>query len=107
MLRCDHYFISNDEPITMANMLNEILSCANLPPVSKRVPSAVAYAVGALLETVHKLFNIKKEPIMTRFVARQLSTCHYFDISAAKNDLGYEPLISIAQGMQQLKASLN
>lgn len=100
------YFISNDEPITMAAMLNQILDCANLPPVTKRVPSAVAYAVGVVLESVYKLFNIKQEPIMTRFVARQLSTCHYFDISAAKNDFGYTPLISIEQGMQQLKASL-
>ena len=44
---------------------------------------------------------------MTRFVARQLSTCHYFNIEAVKKDLGYQPLISIEQGMQRLKASLS
>ncbi len=100
------YFISNDQPITMAAMLNNILHCVDLPPVTKRVPSTVAYAVGTTLEWFYKVLNIKKEPIMTRFVARQLSTSHYFDISAAKKDLGYMPLISIEEGMKQLKLSL-
>jgi nucleoside-diphosphate-sugar epimerase len=100
------YFISNDEPITMAAMLNKILACDGLPPVCKRVPSAIAYAVGATLETVYKLFNKKQEPIMTRFVARQLSTSHYFDISRAKSDFGYKPLVDIDEGMQRLNASL-
>ena len=100
------YFLSNDEPITMATMLNNILACANLPPVTKRVPSAIAYGVGTLLEWVYLAFGKKQEPIMTRFVARQLSTSHYFDISAAKNDLGYQPYISIDEGMKRLKQSL-
>ena len=100
------YFISNDQPITMADMLNNILDCVDLPPVTKRVPSTVAYIVGATLEWFYKILNIKKEPVMTRFVARQLSTSHYFDISAAKKDLGYTPLISIEEGMKQLKLSL-
>jgi len=100
------YFISNDEPITMAAMLNKILSCANLAPVSKRVPTQVAYGVGVTLEWLYKLLNKQQEPIMTRFVARQLSTSHYFNISAAKKDLGYLPLFSIDEGMKRLKRSL-
>lgn len=100
------YFISNDQPITMAAMLNNILHCVDLPPVTKRVPSAVAYAAGAILEWLYKVLNKKQEPIMTRFVAKQLSTSHYFDISAAKKDFGYTPLISIEEGMKLLKNSL-
>ena len=90
----------------MAAMLNNILNCVDLPPVTRRIPSSVAYAVGASLEWLYKLLNKKQEPIMTRFVAKQLSTSHYFDISAAKKDFGYKPLITIEAGMQQLKASL-
>lgn len=101
------YFISNDQPITMSAMLNKILNCVDLPPVTNRVPSKVAYAAGATLEWLYKLMNKKQEPIMTRFVAKQLSTSHYFDISAAKKDFGYTPLISIENGMKQLKASLS
>jgi len=100
------YFVSNDQPITMANMLNKILFCVNLPEVKKRVPSSVAYIAGALLEKIYLLLGKKNEPIMTRFVARQLSTSHYFNIDAIKNDLGYSPLISIDEGMLRLKNSL-
>ncbi|WP_299806687.1 2-alkyl-3-oxoalkanoate reductase [uncultured Shewanella sp.] len=100
------YYLSNDEPITMAAMLNKILACKNLPPVTKRVPSNLAYVVGCVLESLYGLLGKQDEPIMTRFVARQLSTSHYFDIGAAKRDLGYQALVSIDQGMVQLKTSL-
>ncbi|MCW3171099.1 2-alkyl-3-oxoalkanoate reductase [Shewanella subflava] len=100
------YFLSNDQPITMAQMLNKILACVDLPPVTKRVPAGLAYAVGALLESIYLALNKSQEPIMTKFVAKQLSTSHYFDISAAKQDLGYQPLVSIDEGMLRLKQSL-
>jgi len=101
------YFLSNDEPIYMAAMLNKILACQNLPAVSKRVPASLAYAVGTLLEWSYLALRKQDEPIMTRFVAKQLSTSHYFNISAAKLDLSYSALVSIDQGMYLLKQSLN
>ena len=101
------YFVSNDQPITMACMLNKILDCADLPPVTKRVPALLAYIVGTVLEKIYLWLGKTQEPMMTRFVARQLSTSHYFDISAAKADLGYQPLVSIDEGMQRLRVSLS
>ena len=101
------YFLSNDEPIAMAKMLNLILACDGLPQVRQRVPVSIAYCVGAVLEGIYKLLAKKDEPIMTRFVAKQLSCSHYFDISAAKSDLYYQPLVSIEQGMAKLKDSLS
>ncbi|MEL0628579.1 NAD-dependent epimerase/dehydratase family protein [Psychromonas aquatilis] len=96
------YFLSNDQPILMADMLNQILATQNLPPVTVRVPSTIAYIAGGLLECWYGITRKTDEPIMTRFVAKQLSTSHYFDISAARQDFGYQPLISIEQGMQFL-----
>lgn len=101
------YFLSNDEPIFMADMLNKILACKNLPAVTKRIPAGIAYAVGTLLEWSYLALRKQDEPIMTRFIAKQLSTSHYFDISAAKQDFNYYPLVNIEQGMQLLKKSLN
>jgi nucleoside-diphosphate-sugar epimerase len=100
------YFISNDEAISMKALLNKILSAADLPEVNKSVPESVAYCVGALLEIVYKGFNIKAEPIMTRFVAKQLATAHWFDLTAAKQDFDYKVLVSIDEGMEYLKQSL-
>lgn len=100
------YFVSNGEPVPIAELINRILDAADLPPVTKRVPPRLAYLAGAVLEMWHRLFRIEREPIMTRFVARQLSTSHWFDLSAAKRDLGYEPRVSLDEGMKRLKASL-
>ena len=100
------YFISNDQPITMANMLNKILACADLPPVTKRIPTALAYGVGTVLENIYRILGKQQEPMMTRFVARQLSTSHYFNIAGAKHDLGYRPIVTIEQGMKALQESL-
>ena len=100
------YFISNDQPITMADMLNKILACADLPPVTKRIPTALAYGVGTVLENIYRILGKQQEPMMTRFVARQLSTSHYFNITGAKRDLGYQPIVTIEQGMKALQESL-
>jgi len=100
------YFLSNDEPILMSTMLNKILSSANLPKVTARISSHLAYLVGTLLEWWYLRTGNTNEPIMTRFVAKQLSTSHYFNISAAKQDFNYQALVSIDQGMVQLKAYL-
>ena len=96
------YFISQDEPVPTWELVNKILAAAGLPPVKKTVSPKVAYAAGALLEGVFGALKIKREPPMTRFVAEQLSTAHWYNISAAKRDLGYQPLVSMDEGLALL-----
>jgi len=96
------YFISNDEPLEMVQLLNKILHAGGEPPVTKCVSPGKAYLAGWILESLYRIVGSKKEPIMTRFVARQLATAHWFDLSAAKNDLGYKPKVSIDEGMLRL-----
>ncbi len=101
------YFISNDEPLPMKDLINMILAAANLSPVTKIIPTKLAYTVGMMMEFIYRIFNLKNEPIMTRFVAKQLSCAHWYDLTAAKNDLGYQAKVSIDEGMERLKTSLN
>ena len=100
------YFISNGEPIPMADLIRRILGAAGIEPVIPTLNSHLAYAAGTAMELTHKLLRLKHEPLLTRFVARQLSTAHWFDISAAKRDLGYEPQVTIEEGMRRLSKSL-
>ena len=90
----------------LAEITNGILAAAGLPPVTRRIPAPLAYAVGALAELVYGLLRITKEPPLTRFVARQLSTAHWFEIGAARRDLGYEPTVSIREGLRRLAEAL-
>jgi nucleoside-diphosphate-sugar epimerase len=55
-----------------------------------------------MLEGVWTVLGRIDEPRMTRFLAAQLATSHYFDISAARRDFGYEPRVSMAEGMRRL-----
>jgi len=100
------YFITNGVPMPIGELINGILNAAGLPPCTKSIPGGVAYAVGAMLERVYGLLGKSDEPPMTRFVARQLATAHWFDISAARRDLGYEPKVTIAEGLERLTKSL-
>jgi nucleoside-diphosphate-sugar epimerase len=51
---------------------------------------------------MYGLLGLSSEPPMTRFLAAQLSTSHWFDIGAARRDFDYEPGISTAEGMRRL-----
>lgn len=97
------YFITNGEPLPMVEIINKILKAAGLPSVTRKIPEGVAYTAGALMEFIYSITKRKEEPLMTRFLARELSCAHWFDISAARRDLGYDPSVSIDEGMRRLK----
>ncbi len=96
------YFITNGEPLPLWDLVNRILAAGGVPPVTRTISPAVAYAAGTILESAYRLLRLNGEPAMTRFVARELSTSHWFDISAARRDLGYEPQVSIDEGLRRL-----
>jgi nucleoside-diphosphate-sugar epimerase len=100
------FFITNQEPVPMSYLINGILNAAKLPAVTRRIPAPVAFGLGALLEAIYSVFSLPGEPRMTRFVARQLSTAHWYNDQAAKGCLGYTPKISLAQGLKLLGNSL-
>jgi nucleoside-diphosphate-sugar epimerase len=100
------YFLAQGEPLPLWEIVNRILAAGGLPPVSRTIPPALAYNVGATLEKVYSFFNIKGEPRMTRFVAKELSTSHWFDLSAARKDFGYRPEVSFDEGIERLRAWL-
>ena len=97
------YFISQGEPIPLWDMVNHILNAAGLPPVRRSIPTRLAVRIGAVMEGIYKTFGIEREPQMTRFLAEELATAHWFDISAARKDLGYEPKVSIKEGLERLQ----
>jgi nucleoside-diphosphate-sugar epimerase len=97
------YFLSNGEPLPVWDLVNRILACADLSPVTRSVPVWLAYSAGWLMEWLYWVGRIESEPPMTRFLARELATAHWFDISAARRDLGYEPRVTIDEGLRRLR----
>ncbi len=97
------YFVSQDEPVSKWKMANAFLDAAGLPPIKGHVSAKTAYIAGAVFEFIYKLFCIKNDPPVTRFAAVEAATSHWFNISRAKKDLGYYPLVSTQEGLLRLK----
>ena len=98
------YFITNGEPVLLWQWINNLLMELNEPPVTKHVSLSLAYAAGGVLEAAWRTLRLKGEPPMTRFVAKEMATDHWFDLTAARRDLGYHPLVTVADGVKELVA---
>ena len=99
------YFISNGEPKPAREIVNALLRAAGAPQVDKTLPFAAAYAIGAACEAAWTLLPLAGEPPLTRFLAEQLSTTHWYDMAPARRDFGYVPRVTLAEGLERLRAA--
>lgn len=97
------YFITNGEPRPIREIFDGILTAAGEAPVRRSLPYPVARAAAGVVEVAYRLLPLDGEPPMTRMMVDHLATAHWYDISAARRDLGYEPLVSLDQGFQRLR----
>ena len=97
-----NYFVTNHEPMKLTEIINNMMAAAGLGPVTSFVSPRVAYTAGMVMEGVFKAFGVKNEPRITRFMAEQMSTSHWFDNTASTNELGYKPAISMEEGFKVL-----
>jgi 2-alkyl-3-oxoalkanoate reductase len=100
------YFITNGEPVVLWEWINGLLAALGRPTVTKRISLRAASAIGLACEIAWSLLPVGAEPTMTRFVASELARDHWFDISAARRDLGYAPRIGMTEGTARLVESL-
>jgi nucleoside-diphosphate-sugar epimerase len=100
------FFITNDEPVLLWNWINALLQALGEQPVTRRISLRSALVAGSLCEAAWRVLNLAGEPPLTRFVAAELAKDHWFDLTAAKRDLGYVPRVSMADGTARLIASI-
>jgi len=96
------YFISDDNPVLLWTWINTLLGRLGMHEVTRKISYSNAVMLGNILEGVYSFLRIKNEPPMTRFLASQLAKSHYFNISNAKNDFGYRPIVSQEEGINRL-----
>jgi len=102
------YFISDDAPVYLWEWINNFLGRLGKTPIDRSVPLTAAFAAGFAMECLWKAFPffLQGEPPMTRFVATELAKDHWYDISAAKRDLGYVPPENLSAALNELVVSL-
>ncbi len=99
------YVIANGEPRPVAELVAGICRAAGVDIAPRRVPRRVAVGAGALVERVWALRGPDAgEPPLTRFLAEQLGTAHWFDPRPARDDLGWAPTVGIDEGLDRLAA---
>ncbi len=100
------YFISNGEPWPLREVLNALLHAADAPEIRKSIPYGAAYAIGAVCEALWTLLPLRGDPPLTRFLAEQLSTPHWYSMAPAARDFGYVPKVTMDEGLRRLHLSL-
>lgn len=98
------YVLTNGEPRTVADLLAGICRAGGVEPPRWRVPAGIARGAGGLVERLWQVRPGTDEPPMTRFLAEQLSTAHWFDQRATHADLHWRPAVSIDEGFRRLAA---
>lgn len=100
------YFISQGKPVNCWDWINEILERSGEKKVTRKISFKVAWGIGWAMEMAYRILGRQSEPRMTRFLAAQLATDHYYNIDKARKDFGYAPAVSSEEGMERLIKSL-
>ncbi|MBT1541809.1 NAD-dependent epimerase/dehydratase family protein [Curtobacterium flaccumfaciens pv. flaccumfaciens] len=99
------YVVTNGEPRPVADLLAGICTASGVRPPQWHVPAAVARIAGSVVEAVWRVRPGEDEPPMTRFLAEQLSTAHWFDQRRTRQDLRWTPSVSIDEGLERLRVA--
>lgn len=96
------YVVSNGEPRPIRELVEAFCRAADVPFEPRDVPLPVALRIGSIIDRVWPRLGRSDEPPLTRFVAEQLGTAHWFDQRAVRRDLGWQPTVSIDGGLEAL-----
>ena len=97
------YVLTSGEPRPIGELFAAFCRAAGVEPPRLHVPVPVASAVGAIAEVVWRIRPGQDEPPMTRFLAEQLSTAHWFDQRRTHRDLDWHPAVGVSRGLERLR----
>lgn len=100
------YFINEPESVNLWDWVNTLLAVGGLPPLKRRISRTAATLLGGVCEALWGTLRLPGEPPMTRFVAAQLSGSHSYSVRAAQRDFDYQPLVTMATGLERLQVEL-
>ena len=96
------YVVANGEPRPIRELVLGICRAAGVDASPREVPLRAALAMGGLVERAWRIARRTDEPPLTRFLAEQLGTAHWFDPRPARDDLGWTSPVSIDDGLARL-----
>jgi nucleoside-diphosphate-sugar epimerase len=97
--------VSNGEPRPIAEILQRLCQAAGVSPPRGHLPYAAAFGAGAVLDAAWAVSRRRTTPPITRFLAQQLGTAHWFDQRRTREALGWAPRIDLDEGFDRLRLS--
>lgn len=97
------YFITNGEHCPLWPTIRTVLARLHLSPKLRPLPVGTALLIARLLELMAG--GTGREPLLTRYTVGILARTQTYNISAAQHDLGYQPLVSVAEGLERTLAA--
>jgi nucleoside-diphosphate-sugar epimerase len=95
------YFISQGTPVPLWGWIARVLELHGVAPVRRKISARVARMLATVAETAWRAGGFKSDPPLTRFLAEEMATDHYFDISAARRELGYAPSLTVWEATER------
>ena len=93
------YFITQGEPVVLWSWIRDLLTRLGYPPIRLHLSLPAARTLGGALEFLYRRLPLKGEPRLTRFLASELAQSHWYNISRARSELGYQPQFSVAEAL--------
>ncbi len=108
-VRGQAFVVTNGEPRPIGEIISAWATATGAPAPSRHVPAALARLAGSGVDAVTAVrqrlgHDVSTDPPLTRFLAEQLSTAHWFDQRHTREALGWAPRIGLDEGVERLRA---
>jgi nucleoside-diphosphate-sugar epimerase len=97
------YFVTDGEPVVFRDFMTRLLATQGLAAPDRQLSSGVAGAIAAVGETLWRLLPLRGAPPLTRLALWLASQECTIDIGRARAELGYAPVTTIDEGMEELR----
>jgi nucleoside-diphosphate-sugar epimerase len=98
------YFVTDGEPVEFRDFVTRLVASAGVEVPDRNVPAAVAHLVAPAVEGMWRALGRSGQPPITRLAVWLSSLECTIDISKARGELGYEPVVSREEGLRDLAA---
>ena len=97
------YFIADEGQRSIKEFIGALAKTQGVELPERSLPGGVARGIAEVVEGAWRLFRVKRTPPMTRFAISMMSSTVTVNTTKAKRELGYAPLISVAEGLAEMK----
>lgn len=108
MLLCDEqaekvsgrvFNITNGEPMSIRTLMEKVFAALQMEVQLRPTPYGLVNAVAGVWEGVSEMLALKTEPKILRYTAAAMNFSQTLDITAARETLGYQPRVSVDEGL--------